>query len=321
MAKARTLNVLIIHGIGWGDSGKDYARPLQNHIQQEFERALTRLHLRDINQRDASGKRALRFEAVYWSPVTQDPENALLDLLGFGGFRPFRRFNLTYVARRQMVGLLGDVIAYEYGPDRRVYTAIHRRVDDCIDKLSDASADERDDAGYAPLTVIGHSLGSVIASDFVWDHTRDAPQPHYLTDHHLALKNMILMGSPVALYALRDNPSEDKEKLAASLDSPVQVDPEGGLWLNLVDPQDPIAFPLQPIRSYDRAGVIDCQVRAGSWLTTWNPASHVGYWRSAEVAELIGHKLALDWAALNSPRFAERYLATVEKFRADLRER
>ena len=253
--------------------------------------------MRDIQWRCAPAR---RFGGAL-GPVTQASQDALLALLGFRAFPLLHRLNLAYQARRQMVGLLGDVIGYEGGPHNRVYQAIHRCVDEHAAALGAASAAERSGDGFAPLTVIGHSLGSVIASDYIWDHTKGAAEPYHLAEHRLALKNLILMGSPMALYALRNNPAADRQTLATSLDSPVQVDPDGGFWLNLYDPQDPIAFPLHPLESYARAGVIDCTIKAGNWLTTWNPASHVGYWRSGDVAEIIERKLALDWAALNSP--------------------
>ena len=316
---AAALNILIVHGIGWGNEGTRYAEPLQRNIGRAFERAVGQLRLRDIPRHEARASRALRFAAAHWGPVTQAPQNALLTMMGFGGFPLLRRLNPIYLARRQMVGLLGDVIAYEGSSSNRVYTAIHEQVDACAATLSAASSAERDADDYAPLTVIGHSLGSVIASDYVWDHTRGASEPYWLPQHGLSLKNMIIMGSPMALYALRNNPNADQQALATSLAAPVQVDPRGGFWLNLYDPQDPIAFPLRPILSYARAGVIDCAIKAGNWLTTWNPASHVGYWRSAEVATLIGHKLALDWAALHSPQYAEaRYEQEVSDLRATL---
>ena len=316
---AKALNILIVHGIGWGDQGKNYARPLQQNIGREFERAVKRLRLRDIDARDAKAKRALRFEAVYWSPVTQDPQNALLDLLKLRGFRPLNWLNLTYQVRKQLVSLLGDVIAYESGGDNHVYKAIHDRVDASVRALSQQSAYDQDNHGYAPLTIIGHSLGSVITSDYVWDHTRGAAEPYHLPGYDLALKNVILMGSPMVLYALRNNPSADKRTLADSLDSPIQVDPDGGLWLNMYDRQDPIAFPLRPIKSYADVGVIDTIVQSGNWLTSWNIASHTEYWNSEDVARTVAHKLALDWAELNSESFAgDGYRKAVESFRKSL---
>ena len=171
----------------------------------------------------------------------------------------------------------------------------------------------------APLTVIGHSLGSVIASDFMWDSTRGADQPYHFRDYPFTVKNIVLMGSPMALYALRNKPGASESDIINALDCPVQVDPDGGLWLNLYDPQDPIAFPLHPIRAYAETGVIDHVVRAGSWLASLTPLSHVGYWTCRDTAEVIGRKLALDWAALNAPGFDRaRYEQALAAFRKDI---
>ena len=314
---AKALNILIVHGIGWGEHGKNYARPLQQSISHEFEREVGRLRLRDVDKHDFSAKRALRFEAALWSPITQEPQNSLLDLMKLRGFRPLNWLNLTLQARKQMVSLLGDVIAYEAGGS--VYKAIHEKVDQCVRDLSQQSQEDRDGSGYSQLTLIGHSLGSVIASDYVWDHSRGAAEPHHLPGYDLSLKNVVLFGSPMALYALRNNPNANKKALAESLDCPIRVDPDGGLWLNMYDRQDPIAFPLRPIHSYAEIGVVDCAVQSGNWLTSWNIASHNEYWNSDDAARIIGQKLALDWAALNSPAFAdERYTKAADDFRKSL---
>lgn len=308
-------NVLIVHGIGWGEKGEHYADEFQALIAGEFSSAIDRLNLGDVDPADARPDRALRFAAACWSPVTQTPEDALLDLLDLEP-KPGEFFaRLTYLARRQMVGLLGDVIAYEASHDDTVYREIHACLDACLSDLAQGSAAGRLPDGYAPLTVIGHSLGSVIASDYLWDHTRARGSLHQLEEHRMVIKNIVLLGSPMALYALRNNPHADKATLASSLTSPVCVEPGTGLWLNLFDAQDLVALPLKPIKAYAEAGVIDRPVNVGNLLTSWNPASHIGYWTSDEVAVLIGSKLALDWAAANSAGFVPRYAAAVQTYR------
>jgi pimeloyl-ACP methyl ester carboxylesterase len=312
------MNILIVHGIGWGESGKDYAGPLERNLRREFDKAIRRLKLDGVSRREARGSRALRIEAANWSPVTQRPQNALIKLI-YSGWNPLRSLNLRYFYRRQMVSMVGDVIAYEGGADNRVYQAIHAAVDGSVAQLSRDSQGERTDSGYAPLTVIGHSLGSVIASDYIWDHARGGDQPHHLAGHGLALVNFVTMGSPIAVYALRNNAGGGPNSIRDALDSPIQVEPESGLWLNFYDRDDPIAFPLRKIRSYAETGVIDHRVNAGSLITAWNPLSHVGYWDCREVAQLLGRKLALDWARANSPSFAERrYEQDLADLRADL---
>ncbi len=313
------LSILIVHGIGWGDNREKYARPLERNIAAAFEKAVRGLRLRDVDRRDYKPQHALRFKAVFWSPVTQEPQDALIKLMKLSGWPLLRRLNPYYIARKQMVALLGDVIAYESGGTNNVYRAVHALLEEGTRELAADARASLPASGFAPLTVIGHSLGSVIASDFVWDSTRGADEPYHFRDHPFTVKNMVLLGSPMAIYALRNNPGADRQDIIEALDSPVAVDPEGGTWLNMYDPQDPIALPLKPIRAYAEAGVLDCPVRAGNWLASLTPLSHVGYWDCDDVAQAVGRKLALDWAALNAPGFdAARYQKALKAFRKDL---
>lgn len=300
---ATRINILIVHGVGAGEGGPHYADALVRNVGKEFDRAIGRLKLRDVNARESRAKNALRVEAAFWAPVTQKPQDALIRLV-YPGWNPLRAFNLRYQYRRQMANLIGDVIAYQYCSSSAVYSAIHAVLHAGIATLSEASAGERGPDGYAPLTLIGHSLGSVIASDYVWDRTRDATPRHCLVDQGLILSNFYSLGSPMAVYALRNNAGGGIESIRDALDDPIHVEPDSGWWMNMYARDDPIAFPLKPIRSYDNLGVIDRIVDAGTLITAWNPLSHVGYWDSGEVARWIGHKLALDWARINSPEFA-----------------
>ncbi|MCZ2098332.1 MAG: hypothetical protein LC121_19100 [Anaerolineae bacterium] len=319
MAATRSLNVLIVHGIGTRPRLRTYARPLEIGIRRAFDRVINRLPLPDVAPEAARSGQALRFETVCWDPVTQTPQDALLLVL-FGKPWLLQQLSLTGRLRRQIVGLVGDVIAYEAEPNNPVYRAIHAEVARGLDALGAASAGDDGADGGAPLTIIGHSLGSVIASDYVWDQTHG--QTHCLDAHGLALVNMVLLGSPMALYALRRNAGGGPESIRESLSAPALIDPDGGWWLNLFDRQDALACPLEPVDAYRRAGVIDCPVRAGSWLTGWNLGSHTGYWACRGVATIIGSKLAIDWARANSPRFAERYGArALDALRAQLKRR
>lgn len=318
MAATRSLNVLIVHGIGARPRLRTYAQPLEIGIRRAFDCAISRLALPDVTPGAARSSQALRFATVCWDPVTQTPQDALLLVL-FGRLRLLQRFSVTRRLRRQIVGLIGDVIAYEAEPENPVYRAIHAEVARGLDALGAADADKRAGSS-APLTIIGHSLGSVIASDYVWDQTRG--QTHRLETHGLALVNMVLLGSPMALYALRRNAGGGPQSIRESLSSPVLIAPDGGWWLNLYDQQDALACPLEPIDAYRDAGVIDCPVRAGSWLTGWNLSSHTGYWSCRDVATIIGAKLAIDWARTNSPHFEESYgIRALDALRARLKQR
>jgi hypothetical protein len=315
----QSLNVLIVHGIGWRRQGGTYCAPLQENIRAAFAKHLHELHLKDVKL--PTPDEALRFQAVCWDPVTQDPQDALLELL-FGKTGRRGHFSLTYQLRRNMVGLLGDVAAYESNPENPVYRAIHAHMDTAVRQLAQDSLAERVGDDYSPLTIIAHSLGSVISSDYVWDHTKDTGHSQYIADYGLVLINMILLGSPMAVYALRGNAYGSIQSIHQGLDCPVRVDPKHGLWLNVYDEQDAIALPLEPIHAYKDAGVVDYPVNAGNIVTSWNLASHTAYWTCKPAAHVTGHKLALDWARLNSAQYAElEYEAALTKFRKTLKKK
>ena len=120
----RKMNVVIIHGIGWGDDRDHYADELRDNIATHFEHAITDLALDDLP--DHASEEALRFAPVYWSPVTQTPQDNLIALLGLLGTgpRPLRKVQLEI--QRQMIGLLGDIIAYG---DTKVYQAIQAEIE------------------------------------------------------------------------------------------------------------------------------------------------------------------------------------------------
>ena len=66
--------------------------------------------------------------------------------------------------------------------------------------------------------------------------------------------------------------------------------------------------------------MIDYEVHAGNWFSTLTPLSHTGYWGCREVARTIAQKLALDWAALNVPHYAEqKYDKALKAYRKKLK--
>lgn len=311
------INVLITHGIGWGEKRETYADRLQKLLEKYFAHTLEDLHLSIELPPPAE---AMNFLAVFWSPVTQDPQNELIKLLGLEA-RGCIIKKILGLPRRQMIGLVGDIIAYGTGGKDRVYEEVHNRVHEALYVLvGTPDAPGRDPDTPDHLTMIGHSLGSVITSDFIWDNrSTEKGREHILPDYNVTVKNIMLLGSPMAMYTLRGNPDATKAELVKSFASPVVCDPDNGLWLNMYDPQDPVGLPLTPIEAYAKAGVIDRQVNAGNWATGWNPLSHVGYWNSKSSAKIIAHKLALDWAALNDADFAaNQYAALVQAQRESL---
>lgn len=215
-------------------------------------------------------QRAFYWDEAYWADVTQPDEQLLKAKVGRGG-----------LLHSFYIGSFGDLVAYSklpYPPDR--YSAIQQRFLDAILTIAQAAKVFNDN--HALLSVIGHSLGSVIASDGIYDLVKTETMPSNLTLH-----GFFTMGSPLALYGLRyglDNFTKP-------------IHPH--VWLNFYYPQDVVAFPLKSLNSaYAEAVTEDVCLSPGSpgrRLTALLPLvgikSHSWYFTDRQVINRIAQVL------------------------------
>jgi len=204
--------IAFVHGIGEQQPGSyhDFGERLRVAFEGEVQRA--------GKPKPTPGK--FVWEEAYWADITQPDQQEMKSKVGMGG--RLRQF---------MIGSLGDVVAYSklpYPPDK--YGEIQKRFADTILKLSQQA--QRTSDTQASLTVIAHSLGSVIASDGLYDLTKNNALPPNLT-----LDRFFTMGSPIALYGLRYG--------LANFVKPIRPK----LWVNFFYPQDLIAFPLKSLNA------------------------------------------------------------------------
>jgi hypothetical protein len=276
--------IAFIHGIGRTQPG--YSAPMQ--------RALTRRFASLIGGEAGDPGSQLIFEEVSWSAALQNREDLLWSKLSPAGPMRFGRL------RRFLVDFAGDAIAYQPAPsDRTAYDAIHRELAGSLTRLASRAGPR------APLCVIAHSLGTVIASNYIYDLLK--PQNSFM---HSSVRSMIqgtpleraetlallfTMGSPLALWSLRY--SEFGDPIRLPLAALARHHP--GLrasWINFYDADDVIGYPLRPLNAAYRDAVTeDRSVDVGSIFTRWNPFSHVGYWNNGNVADAIAGSLAAAW--------------------------
>lgn len=310
--------VLFVHGIGDYNRDEDFSGPLERAVRTVFEREATAM----LGQRPV-GRPDMR--RVWWSDITQHDQNALWacllpDLgkksLSIGSWLTspgtwWPRVRYWAPAREFIVNCLGDSIAYLEKPGVNKYRLIHDRVMDYVNDCSkDASGKGATSQQPALLTVVAHSLGSVIASDLVYD----VKHKGRAWPAEIRLANYFTLGSPLALYVLRygfDKPHESAAPPPFS--SPTKMDDPDGRWVNIFDPQDPLGYPLRPInKPYEDAVLADKVINAGQAWKIWqwpkqsSPFSHTLYWDDATVARLIGRKVALDWLRENHPELEGR---------------
>jgi len=140
--------VAIIHGIG--AQKPNFAEPMRKELTKRFAALIEGLATRPAAE--------LVIEPVYWAEVLQAEEDKLWACLATGS-------RMNYKAlRRFMVNFAADAIAYQPAPrERNAYEKIHQEFARTLNRLAAAAG-----AG-APLVVIAHSLGTVIASNFLYD--------------------------------------------------------------------------------------------------------------------------------------------------------
>jgi len=172
-------------------------------------------------------------------------------------------------------------------PDGRpgAWTGIERRVDPLVAQLGIYTRDKerggpivqrinelfRQALADSPdrITVIGHSLGSVIAWDYLFGW-----QDGFRLDKNVPVRALVTMGSPIPLFAAMMRHPVSDAALPANI----------GRWVNLIDPDDGVARFCRPhFSAIDRERMEDVEVSTGFWMIS----SHSGYWSSRSTAEAI----------------------------------
>jgi hypothetical protein len=225
---------------------------------------------------------SIAFAEILWADLLAGKEERLLERLRGAGPLRYRRL------RRFAVSALGDAVAYQ--PVERedlasgeldVYARVHERLARGLESLA------RRAGPRAPLVLVAHSLGTVIASNYLWDcqHGRAPEKARSPLARGETLWHLVFLGSGLALWSLR------YREYGTPIRFPVG-DPAGE-WLCFYDPDDVLGYPVKPInQGYARAVTADLPVSVGGPLSSWNPLSHTGYWRSRRVLDEVARLLA-----------------------------
>ncbi len=302
MPETRRQGVLLVHGIG--DQKPDWAAAIIPEFLSRVQAAAESLHLGGASP---DPEQFVAIQAAHWAEILEVKQRVLSDILRHSpdlvelrGFWPwewwrraaawFRRKERGFVA-----GYLGDVVGYR-APG--AYVAIQEALLTGLETLA-SQMGARGPTGTGikrPLTIVAHSLGCVVASDFLWDRTKARATEGEIGFHPtFFLRNLFTVGSPLALFSLSFGGPE-------VFNQPVKVESDDGRWVNIYDRDDPVAMPLKPLNSaYDRVVLADARVQAGLYLV-----AHDGYFRNGPCLDAIARKLVLDWAVDNAAVPAEQ---------------
>ncbi|MDM5200414.1 chemotaxis protein [Fictibacillus enclensis] len=285
------LGILILHGIGNQD--ETYADDFMKALRSHFAKNIASLH-------PAPGSQ-VEMVPIYWGSVFNEREDELWAKVN-------KQKTLNYSFLRQFViRFFGDAIAYQPSPVsfphlNPNYERVHEAVASGMHKLREKTGD------LSPLTVVSHSLGTVIASNYFYDlqylqeKIPDAIK-QLKSDNPLengeTLANFYTLGTPMPLWSLRYN----------DFDKPIDVpSPQlkkhfpylSGEWINYYDQDDVIAFPLKSLNEvYNRSVKKDIEVSSGNIFTSWSPFSHIFYFKTDKIIKEIALSLSEQWKKVN----------------------
>jgi hypothetical protein len=285
----QSVAVAIVHGIG--RQKPDFASGIIRELRKRVARQLGD---------DPPGAPRLFFQPVYWAPVLQQQEDDLWNRLRKGGslwWSDLREFIVDFAA---------DAIAYQPIPgERDAYDNVHAVFADALRQLAQQAGSR------APLCVIAHSLGTVIASNFIYDLQAHSAAKPLLTPRVLAkmddtplargetLALLYTLGSPIALWSLR-YPNFGRPIRVPAPKLPNHYPGLAGEWINFYDAADVIGYPLRELNAdYKAAVASDRAVNVGGLLTFWNPLSHTKYFEDGDVLDPIAQSLAGLWRSVN----------------------
>lgn len=286
------VNVIAIHGMGkLRRERTQYSLPLQRNIRKHF---------------GVSDPNALKFWEVNWSDIGEAEERDLIEnknvlpdasVPGAGALWPPHYvagelvdsvLGVSEQVRRFLFTHIGDVFVYltdEGGSE------ISQRLLDKIQEVRTAVMDQYPERDQHYVSIVAHSLGSVITYDVA----------AYLGDERpeevagLGLSHLFTFGSPLALFSLLNygGDAPNYQRRGVLLDR-LAVDGTGE-WLNFYDQQDPLAFPLkdvyppQPDIPKRNFTIQDIRVQTGTFR------AHTGYFGNDVIAREIAKRLRADY--------------------------
>lgn len=255
--------IIFIHGVG--DQGAGYSDEAADLIEENVLRYINK-HLKN----ERADNTNIVYREVLWAPVTARVQKTLWQRIKRGPDLDCTKM------RRFMMDFAGDAIAYQKQDDRSIYEAIHDKVREQVDLVFEEFPD--DDVEF---TIVAHSLGSVIASNYLFDCCQE-----------LTATNFFTLGSPLAIWLLGEGD-------VSKADAPVQIQKPHGVWINILDDEDILGYPLRNINQhYYKAVDRDIVTEIGGLLHR-GPISHKGYWTDRDVVKPIAIKLGMDYFRIN----------------------
>ena len=277
--------IVLIHGISDGKPTDDFDKFWAGVSDAYFKRTKTKLDSKyepiPIKWDVATNTGEKNIFEMSFSPTKPTDDdlvrgNLLETTKSLLDTRAWRYFS-TYLA--------GDVIAYIDESDNQIRSTTWSELKKGL---------TNPDGTIKQFSVVGHSLGSVIAYDFVYSMIQNSKLFSFTDSDketfdagkwQSSFADLYTMGSPIGLFLMRKK--QFWENKFSGLKNPMtKVPSKTRQWINIWDKDDLIAYPLQNIFS-NVPNLVDVEVDAGMLM----PWAHTQYWSDRRTAEVVAKSL------------------------------
>jgi hypothetical protein len=281
------IGVLVIHGMGAQKRG--FSAGLREAVSGFLGSDPARLTWNEIYWADVLEPRET--ELWTWMRRAQEPDGSPIPL----DWRTIREF---------VVHNFGDAIAYHRDQTASAYNDVHRVISDSVHVLAAALGD-----ADAPIVVMAHSLGGHMMSNYLWDRQHGATAAAGPLEPIPTLAAMITFGCNIPLFSLSYPVAKPINLPGAGITNPKIV--SASRWLNFLDRDDVLGWPVRPLYAKDLGALDDAQKRTvgriedreinvGGAFANWNPAAHGSYWTDEDFTIPVAAYLDKLFAAMDA---------------------
>ena len=238
-------NLVFIHGINSQTTG--YSNQLFDNIKNAYS---TEIRKNGLPEKEVQDKVAsLVQKEVIWADVTTDLTNRYIELEYELYAKKKGFWNFVF---KGIDPLVLQILYYvkDKGDKQSGTMSILQRVDDKFKEITETSKE---------MIVIAHSLGSVIAFDYLFSFRK------FGLDASWNVPAFITLGSPIPLFVSAMGYADSNATLPSNVKS----------WFNIFDNEDGVARRCKPF--FKNIDVQDLNVSTGFWPID----AHAKYWQRA----------------------------------------
>lgn len=278
------LRVVSVHGVSIDiiPIKKDYALALEQNLVQH----LTKLKVIPDHADQSQIDQIITFDQVNYSDIGAPQRQRVYDSYRTEAARLENLLDKALDAvvidqlRKLVIGAGGNVLIYQSSYWKET---IRQRV---VEKITPYIQTD------GAITLIGHSLGSVVGFDVAYYNPWNNPD---WQAQNFYLSNLFTLGSPIAIFTFDLQDTDGQPKTRFTNPPNMKLVREGGVWYNFFDAQDVLGYPLEKLYPNQ---VSDFLVQTGTWPLT----AHTHYWWNDEVAAQIATRLKLDYERITGQK-------------------